>query len=138
MKSKRGAFFFTCVLTVLTFMSGCTGLSVKNEGETGAHLEFRAYAKSGTVRIESRGETVLENRIKGEWLKVAPDDWLETDRPFTLTVERDSRRTDDDVFCMIVFSGHTIDEKQIVGSETSVTCRYDTWRDAVRGPRMED
>lgn len=111
-------------------MSGCTGVSVQSS-EAGAHLEFRAYAESGTVRIKSQGETVLETRVRGDWLKVAPDDWLETDRPFALTVERDSEGTEDNVSCEIIFSGHTVDERQITGSETSVTCQYDTWRDAI-------
>lgn len=110
-------------------MSGC-GASTQSS-ETGAHLEFHAYAKSGTVRIESQGKTVLETRIKGDWLKVAPDDWLETDRPFTLTVERDSGEVEDNVSCEIIFSGHTIDEQRVTGSEPSATCQYDTWRDAI-------
>ena len=91
----------------------------------------RAYAESGTVRIESQSETVLETRIKGDWLKVAPDDWLENDRPLTFTVERDSGGVEDNVSCEIIFSGHTIDERRVTGPETSATCQYDTWRDAI-------
>lgn len=127
---KRQSLFLSLCLAVFALMSGCTGAPVQSD-DAGAHLEFRAYAESGTVRIESQGGKVLETRIKGDWLKVAPDDWLETDRPFTLTVERDSGGVEDNVSCEIIFSGHTIDEQRVTGSETSVTCQYDTWRDAI-------
>ena len=106
---KRQPLFSGLCLAVFALMSGCTGAPVQSD-DAGAHLEFRAYAESGTVRIESQSETVLETRIKGDWLKVAPDDWLENDRPL---------------------SGHTIDERRATGPETSATCQYDTWRDAI-------
>lgn len=126
---KRQTLLFCICLATFTLMSGC-GASTQSS-ETGAHLEFHAYVKSGTVRIESQGKTVLETRIKGDWLKVAPDDWLETDRPFTLTVERDSGEVEDNASCEIIFSGHTIDEQRVTGPEASATCQYDTWRDAI-------
>lgn len=127
---KMQPLFSGLCLAAFALMSGCAGASVQSD-DAGAHLEFRAYAESGTVRIESQGETVLETRIKGDWLKVAPDDWLEDDGPLTLTVERDSGGVEDNVSCEIIFSGHAIDERRVTGSETSVTCRYDTWRDAI-------
>lgn len=127
---KRQPLFSGLCLAVFALMSGCTGAPVQSD-DAGAHLEFRAYAESGTVRIESQSETVLETRIKGDWLKVAPDDWLENDRPLTFTVERDSGGVEDNVSCEIIFSGHTIDERRVTGPETSATCQYDTWRDAI-------
>lgn len=129
MRKKQPLFSGLC-LAAFALMSGCAGASVQSD-DAGAHLEFRAYAESGTVRIESQSETVLETRIKGDWLKVAPDDWLENDGLLTLMVERDSGGLEDNVSCEIIFSGHTIDERRVTGSETSVTCRYDTWRDAI-------
>lgn len=127
---KRQPLFSGLCLAVFALMSGCTGAPVQSD-DAGAHLEFRAYAESGIVRIESQSETVLETRIKGDWLKVAPDDWLENDRPLTFTVERDSGGVEDNVSCEIIFSGHTIDERRATGPETSATCQYDTWRDAI-------
>ena len=127
---KRQPLFSGLCLAVFALMSGCTGAPVQSD-DAGAHLEFRAYAESGTVRIESQSETVLETRIKGDWLKVAPDDWLENDRPLTFTVERDSGGVEDNVSCEIIFSGHTIDERRATGPEKSATCQYDTWRDAI-------
>ncbi|WP_227411155.1 hypothetical protein [Bifidobacterium pullorum] len=84
------------------------------------------------MRIESRGKTLLEALITGDWLKVAPDDWLKNDIPFILTVERDTEGADSDVSCAIIFSGVTIDEQQSTDSDTAVTCRYNTWRNAIR------
>ncbi|NMM94130.1 hypothetical protein [Bifidobacterium oedipodis] len=127
---KKQIWFLCLCLAASALMSSCAGSSGQND-DVGAYLEFRAYVESGTVRIESQDETVLETQVKGDWLKVAPDDWLETDRPFTLTVERNSKGTENDVSCKIVFSGHTIDEQRVTGSEASVTCQYDTWRDAI-------
>lgn len=127
---KRQPLFSGLCLAAFALISGCAGASVQSD-DAGAHLEIRAYAESGTVSIESQSETVLETRIKGDWLKAAPDDWLEDDGPLTLTVERDSGGAEDNVSCEIIFSGHTIDKRRVTGSETSVTCRYDTWRDAI-------
>ena len=48
---KRQPLFSGLCLAVFALMSGCTGAPVQSD-DAGAHLEFRAYAESGTVRIE--------------------------------------------------------------------------------------
>ena len=85
---KRQPLFSGLCLAVFALMSGCTGAPVQSD-DAGAHLEFRAYAESGTVRIESQSETVLETRIKavrwrehvtytpvaaGPWMRIATAD----------------------------------------------------------------